>query len=50
MVRAPDRGGADFVRTTPASGSVFSVRPRPLADLRSDVRTLVGAGAPGGGR
>jgi len=50
MVSAPDRRGADFVRTTPASGSVFSVRPRPLADLRSDVRALVGAGAPGGAR
>ena len=50
MVSAPDRRGADFVRTTPASGSVFTVRPRPLADLRSDVRALVGAGAPGGAR
>jgi hypothetical protein len=50
MVSAPDRSGADFVRTTPASGSVFSVRPRPLGDLRSDVRALVGAGVPGGAR
>jgi hypothetical protein len=50
MVSAPDRGGADFVRTTPASGSVFTVRPRPLADLRSDVRALVVGGAPGGTR
>jgi hypothetical protein len=50
MVSAPDRGGADFVRTTPASGSIFTARPRPLEDLRNDVRTLVGAGASGGGR
>ena len=50
MVSAPDRGGADFVRTTPASGSIFSVRPRPLEDLRSDVRALIGAGASGGTR
>ena len=49
MVSAPDRGGADFVRTTPASASVFTVRPRPLEDLRSDVRALAGAGASGGG-
>jgi hypothetical protein len=50
MVGAPDRGGADFVRTTPASGSIFTVRPRPLEDLRGDVRALVGAGPSGGGR
>ena len=50
MVSAPDRGGADFVRTTPASGSIFTARPRPLEDLRSDVRALVGAGPPGGAR
>ncbi len=43
MVSAPDRGGADFVPTTPASKSIFTVRPRPLEDLRSDVRALVGA-------
>ena len=42
MVSAPDRRGADFVRTTPASGSIFTVRPRPLEDLRGDVRALVG--------
>jgi hypothetical protein len=48
MVSAPDRSGAAFVRTTPASASVFSARPRPLGDLRSDVRALVGAGAAGG--
>jgi hypothetical protein len=50
MVSAPDRSGADFVRTTPASGSIFTVRPRPLEDLRGEVRTLVGAGASGGAR
>ena len=44
MVSAPDRSGADFVRTTPASGSIFTVRPRPLDDLRGDVRALVGNG------
>jgi hypothetical protein len=50
MVSAPDRGGADFVRTTPASGSIFKARPRPLEELRSDVRSLVGAGARSGAR
>ena len=44
MVSAPDRSGADFVRTTPASASIFTVRPRPLEDLRGDVRALVGNG------
>jgi hypothetical protein len=43
MVSAPNRGGADFVPSTPASGSIFSVQPRPLAELRSDVRALIGA-------
>jgi hypothetical protein len=43
MVGAPERGGADFVATTPASRSAFTTRPRPLEDLRSDVRALVGA-------
>jgi hypothetical protein len=46
MVRAPDRAGADFVRTTPASSEVFTARARPLADLRNEVRALV----TGGGR
>ena len=31
MVSAPQRSGADFVPTTPASGSIFSVQPMPLA-------------------
>jgi hypothetical protein len=43
MVSAPDRAGADFVRTTPASAAVFTSRPRALDDLRKDVRALVGA-------
>jgi hypothetical protein len=46
MVSAPDRAGADFVRTSPASAAVFTAHPRPLADLRTEVRALVGA-APG---
>jgi len=50
MVIAPDRAGADFVATTPASRSIFTVRPRPLEELRSDVRALAGVGAPGGAR
>jgi hypothetical protein len=45
MVSAPDRAGADFVRTTPASGAIFTARPRALTDLRSEVRALVGTGA-----
>jgi hypothetical protein len=50
MVSAPDRDGADFVRTTPASGSIFKARPRPLEELHSHVRSLVGAGARSGAR
>jgi hypothetical protein len=48
MVSAPDRAGADFVRTTAASASIFAARTRPLGDLRSEVRALVSAS--GGGR
>ena len=42
LVHAPDRAGATFVRTAPASGTspVFDMRARPLEDLRTDVRTL----------
>ncbi len=42
IVHAPDRAGATFVRTTPASGTapVFDMRARPLEDLRTDVRAL----------
>jgi hypothetical protein len=43
MVSAPDRAGADFVRTTPASAAVFTARPRALDDLRHDVRALLDA-------
>jgi hypothetical protein len=52
MVSAPDRAGADFVRTTPASGAIFTAHPRALTDLRSEVRALVGTGAaaPAGSR
>jgi hypothetical protein len=49
MVTAPDRAGADFVRTTPASGAIFTARPRALTDLRDEVRALVGSGAGAGG-
>ena len=48
MVSAPDRAGADFVRTTPAAAApVFELRARPLADLRAEVRALVGAAREG---
>jgi hypothetical protein len=42
LVYAPDRSGATFLRTTPASGTspVFDMRARPLEDLRTDVRAL----------
>jgi hypothetical protein len=42
LVYAPDRAGAMFVRTSPASGTspVFDMRARPLEDLRTDVRAL----------
>ena len=42
VVHAPDKAGATFIRSTPASGSspVFDLRARPLDDLRADVRAL----------
>jgi hypothetical protein len=49
MVTAPERAGADFVRTTPASATIFTARPRALTDLRKEVRALAGAGTPAGG-
>ncbi|HVZ86904.1 MAG TPA: hypothetical protein VHG72_08035 [Polyangia bacterium] len=49
IVNVPDRTGADFVRTTPASADapVFEMRARGLDDLRGQVRDLVNA-SPGG--
>jgi hypothetical protein len=50
FVHAPDRAGATFIRTTPASATspVFEIRARPLEDLRADVRSLAAnAGNPG---
>jgi hypothetical protein len=43
FVNAPDKAGATFIRTTPASAAapVFEMRARPLDDLRADVRNLV---------
>ena len=42
VVHAPDRAGATFIRTTPASSTspVFDLHARPLDDLRADVRSL----------
>jgi hypothetical protein len=42
VVHAPDKAGATFIRTTPASGTspVFETRARPLDELRADVRSL----------
>ena len=42
LVHAPDKAGATFIRTTPASATspVFDLRARPLEDLRAEVRTL----------
>jgi len=50
MVSAPDRAGADFVRTRqiPGPAPVFETHDRPLTDLRAEIRTL--AAAPGGAR
>ncbi len=50
LVRAPDKAGGDFIRTTPATATapVFEIRDRPLGDLRAEIRTL--AAVPGGGR
>ncbi|HLK88841.1 MAG TPA: hypothetical protein VKZ18_03045 [Polyangia bacterium] len=44
MVSAPERGGADYVQTTPASATQWSAPPRPLGDLRTEVRALVAGG------
>jgi hypothetical protein len=43
FVNTPDRAGATFIRTTPASATapVFEMRARPLDELRADVRNLV---------
>jgi hypothetical protein len=43
FVHVPDKSGATFIRTTPASATapVFDMRARPLDDLRADVRNLV---------
>jgi hypothetical protein len=45
VVHVPDRAGATFIRNNPSSATtatspVFEVRPRPLEDLRADVRAL----------
>jgi hypothetical protein len=42
LVHAPDRAGATFIRSTPAStpSPVFELHARPLDDLRADVRAL----------
>jgi hypothetical protein len=42
VVHAPDKAGATFLRTTPASASapIFDLNARPLDDLRADVRSL----------
>jgi hypothetical protein len=56
VVHAPDRAGATFIRSTPASATapVFEIRARPLDDLRTDVRSLAAKpaarpGTPSGG-
>jgi len=51
VVHAPDRAGATFIRTTPASSTspVFDLHVRPLDDLRTDVRSLAAKVAPIGG-
>ena len=52
VVHAPDKAGATFIRSTPASGTspVFETRARPLDELRADVRNLAKSGpAPTGG-
>jgi hypothetical protein len=50
MVSVPDRAGADFVRTTPASATapIFETHARPIDELRAEVRAL--AAEPGGTR
>jgi hypothetical protein len=49
LVSAPDKAGADFIRTTPATAAapVFEVHDRPLGDLRAEIRALA---APSGER
>ena len=42
LVHVPDRAGATFIRNNAAGtpSPVFEVHPRPLEDLRADVRAL----------
>jgi len=53
VVHAPDKAGATFIRTTPASNTspVFETRVRPIEELRADVRSLAAKSgtAPTGG-
>lgn len=50
FVRAPDKAGATFIRTTPASATapIFEVRARPLDELKADVRSLAAKVEPSG--
>jgi hypothetical protein len=50
FVRAPDKAGATFIRTTPASATapIFEVRARPLDDFKADVRSLAAKVEPSG--
>ena len=53
FVHAPDKAGATFIRSTPASANapIFQLQARPLDELRADVRTLaVKPGAPSGAK
>jgi hypothetical protein len=53
FVHAPDKAGATFIRSTPASANapVFQLQARPLDELRADVRTLsVKPAAPSGSK
>jgi hypothetical protein len=46
LVHAPDRAGATFLRPSPSAQSpVFELHPRPIDELRTEVKTL--AAAPG---
>ena len=48
VVHAPDKAGAMFVRTTPASAAspVFEIHARPIEELRAEVKALVATPAP----
>ena len=49
MVQAPDKAGALYVRTAPASRTtpVIELRAQPIEELRAEVKALMARPSPG---